>query len=157
MGTHPEEELNAAYQPTIGIDFMSKMLPHADGSIRFQIWDTAGQDKYRNLALNYLHEANAVIVMYDICNEASFKSVQTWVDTVHEMLGDAPLLALVGNKTDIADNRKVSTEEGNKLAQRLGADVFLETSAKIGDNVDVLFQHFASRLWNAGRDSKLVD
>mmetsp|Transcript_33567 Transcript_33567/g.53403 ORF Transcript_33567/g.53403 Transcript_33567/m.53403 type:complete len:204 (-) Transcript_33567:117-728(-) len=154
---HPDEELNDFYQPTIGIDFMSKMVPMAEASIRFQIWDTAGQERYRSLATSYLQEADAVMVVYDICNEASFTNAQSWVDIVQEKLGEATLIALVGNKTDLVSKRKVTTEMGHRLAQRLGVNIFVETSAQNGSNIDVVFERFAEGVLKIGQKLMLPD
>lgn len=99
------------YKTTIGIDFKSKTLYLSDSTIRLQIWDSAGQERFRSLIPSYIRDCQVCIVVYDITNRASFLNVPQWVDDVRGLREDV-LLMLVGNKTDAADRRKVRTEEG---------------------------------------------
>jgi len=146
---YPQDTPNGAYQPTIGIDFVSKTVQVQGRALRLQLWDTAGDERYRALATHYLQEAEAVIVLFDIAKRSSFDGARQWVEMVQEKLGssgDKPLLVLVGNKSDLCQKRVVTTQEAEDLAQQLGASFFLETSAQEGTNVDKLFERLTHRL-----------
>merc|ERR1712039_750579 len=133
-----------SYQATIGVDFLAKTVPaegRASGSMRLQIWDTAGQDRFRSLARSYVQNAAAAIIVYDITRAASLQSARDWFPCVRQECGESTIIALVGNKADLADdNRQVAVDDGRDVARELGASVFAETSGTSGLNVDALFQ-----------------
>ncbi|XP_063722828.1 ras-related protein Rab-6A-like [Symsagittifera roscoffensis] len=133
------------YQATIGIDFLSKTMYLEDRTVRLQLWDTAGQERFRSLIPSYIRDSSVAIVVYDITNDASFKQVPKWIEDVRAERGTDVIIMLVGNKTDLADKREVSTEEGEKKANEMGV-MFIETSAKAGYNVKQLFRRVAAAL-----------
>mmetsp|Transcript_13476 Transcript_13476/g.31963 ORF Transcript_13476/g.31963 Transcript_13476/m.31963 type:complete len:215 (+) Transcript_13476:90-734(+) len=133
-------------QPTVGMDFQSKTAYLEDGrSMRLQLWDTAGQERFRSLIPSYIRDAAAAVIVYDITRQASFQGTRAWISDVRAERGEEAVLAVVGNKLDLADERQVSEEEGRELAKELGV-LFLETSAKRGENVNALFQQVAAAL-----------
>eukprot|EP00598_Pedospumella_elongata_P006685 CAMPEP_0184983328 /NCGR_PEP_ID=MMETSP1098-20130426/12574_1 /TAXON_ID=89044 /ORGANISM="Spumella elongata, Strain CCAP 955/1" /LENGTH=206 /DNA_ID=CAMNT_0027507137 /DNA_START=101 /DNA_END=721 /DNA_ORIENTATION=+ len=129
-------------QPTIGASFLSKTLAlQTGGAIKFNIWDTAGQEKYRSLASLYYRGVDIAIIVYDITNRNSFEQVQDyWVQELqHQCFGSGGLqIAIVGNKSDLVDKRQVQEAEGKQLAADFGA-VFYETSAKSSSSIEELF------------------
>lgn len=138
------------YVATIGVDFLAKTVPaegRTSGSMRLQIWDTAGQDRFRSLARSYVQDAAAAIIVYDITRSASLQSARDWFSCVRQECGDSTIIALVGNKADLADNsRQVSVDDGRDVARELGANVFAETSGSSGLNVEELFQEVVRAL-----------
>mmetsp|Transcript_7155 Transcript_7155/g.12796 ORF Transcript_7155/g.12796 Transcript_7155/m.12796 type:complete len:224 (-) Transcript_7155:13-684(-) len=136
-------------QATIGMDFQSKTVYLENGrSVRLQLWDTAGQERFRSLIPSYIRDAAAAVVVYDVTKRDSFSGTRKWLDDVRSERGEDAVLALVGNKIDLAEDRQVSTEEGMEQAKELGV-MFLETSAKQGENVGPLFQQLAAALPSA--------
>ncbi|XP_009990228.1 PREDICTED: ras-related protein Rab-6A-like, partial [Tauraco erythrolophus] len=119
---------------TIGIDFLSKTMYLEDRTIRLQLWDTAGQERFRSLIPSYIRDSAAAVVVYDITNVNSFQQTTKWIDDVRTERGSDVIIMLVGNKTDLADKRQVSIEEGERKAKELNV-MFIETSAKAGYNV----------------------
>ncbi|KAF7233103.1 hypothetical protein EG68_07935 [Paragonimus skrjabini miyazakii] len=137
--------LKGSYISTVGIDFKTKMV-NADGrTIRLQIWDTAGQEKFRSLTKSYYRDSNAVILVYDIGRSDTFVHTKSWMCEINANVLSNTLIALVGNKADEDKDRVVSKVDGERLAKESGA-LFWETSAKTGTNVDQLFQSIADRL-----------
>eukprot|EP00933_Yihiella_yeosuensis_P001321 TRINITY_DN10213_c1_g1_i1.p1 TRINITY_DN10213_c1_g1~~TRINITY_DN10213_c1_g1_i1.p1 ORF type:complete len:225 (-),score=59.26 TRINITY_DN10213_c1_g1_i1:158-832(-) len=133
-------------QATIGMDFQSKTVYLENGrQVRLQLWDTAGQERFRSLIPSYIRDAAAAVVVFDVTKQTSFAGTRKWLDDVRSERGEDCVLALVGNKIDLASERQVSTEEGQQLADELGV-MFLETSAKQGENVTTLFQQLAAAL-----------
>eukprot|EP00755_Sulcionema_specki_P004087 Sspe_Gene.29198::Locus_13726_Transcript_1_1_Confidence_1.000_Length_843::g.29198::m.29198/K07893/RAB6A; Ras-related protein Rab-6A len=117
-----------------------------DRTVRLQVWDTAGQERFRSLIPAYIRGSHVAIVVYDICERVSFVNSERWIEEVRaERQDEDVLIVLVGNKTDRADTREVSIEEGEAKAKELGV-MFIETSAKTGYNVKVLFRKVANSL-----------
>uniref|UniRef100_A0A8V0XGK7 RAB6A, member RAS onco family n=1 Tax=Gallus gallus TaxID=9031 RepID=A0A8V0XGK7_CHICK len=113
--------------------------------IRLQLWDTAGQERFRSLIPSYIRDSAAAVVVYDITNVNSFQQTTKWIDDVRTERGSDVIIMLVGNKTDLADKRQVSIEEGERKAKELNV-MFIETSAKAGYNVKQLFRRVAAAL-----------
>jgi len=143
ISQYTDGSISEHYQATIGIDFVAKSVLRPDGQIRFHIWDTSGQEKFQSLARAYMEGASAAIVVYDVTQPESLDQAGWWVDKVHEVCGEAPVIALVGNKADIVSEQKVYKDQGEHLAQDLGVKLFMEASAKTGKNIEALFQKLA--------------
>merc|ERR1719482_49379 len=131
------------YQATIGIDFLSKTMYLEDRTVRLQLWDTAGQERFRSLIPSYIRDSSVAVVVYDTTARASFLDSAKWIADVRAERGDDVVVVLVGNKTDLADRRQVSVEEGEAKA-RAERVLFVETSAKAGVNVKRLFRDVAA-------------
>jgi Ras-related protein Rab-6A len=139
------DTFDSTYQATIGIDFLSKTMYLEDRTVRLQLWDTAGQERFRSLIPSYIRDSSVAVVVYDITNRASFLHTGKWIDDVRTERGTDVTMMLVGNKTDLADKRQVSIEEGEAKAKEYDI-MFIETSAKAGFNIKALFRKVASAL-----------
>uniref|UniRef100_A0A1A8FJ00 RAB6C, member RAS oncogene family n=1 Tax=Nothobranchius korthausae TaxID=1143690 RepID=A0A1A8FJ00_9TELE len=139
------DSFDNTYQATIGIDFLSKTMYLEDRTIRLQLWDTAGQERFRSLIPSYIRDSAAAVVVYDITNVNSFQQTTKWIDDVRTERGTDVIIMLVGNKTDLADKRQITTEEGEQRAKEMNV-LFVETSAKTGYNVKQLFRRVAAAL-----------
>jgi len=139
------DTFDETYQATIGIDFLSKTMYLEDRVVRLQLWDTAGQERFRSLIPSYIRDSSVAIVVYDITNRKSFDNTAKWIDDVRTERGSDVIIMLVGNKTDLADKRKVTIEEGEGSAKKHDV-MFIETSAKAGLNIKALFRKVASAL-----------
>eukprot|EP00568_Trieres_chinensis_P000389 CAMPEP_0183309010 /NCGR_PEP_ID=MMETSP0160_2-20130417/23449_1 /TAXON_ID=2839 ORGANISM="Odontella Sinensis, Strain Grunow 1884" /NCGR_SAMPLE_ID=MMETSP0160_2 /ASSEMBLY_ACC=CAM_ASM_000250 /LENGTH=243 /DNA_ID=CAMNT_0025472943 /DNA_START=186 /DNA_END=917 /DNA_ORIENTATION=- len=134
------------YQATIGIDFLSKTMYLEDRTVRLQLWDTAGQERFRSLIPSYIRDSSVAVVVYDVTNRASFLNTAKWVEDVRAERGNDVVICLVGNKTDLGnDKRQISTEEGEERAKKDGL-LFMECSAKAGYNIKSLFRKLATSL-----------
>jgi Ras-related protein Rab-6A len=140
------DNFDRQYQATIGIDFLSKTMYLEDRTVRLQLWDTAGQERFRSLIPSYIRDSSVAVVVYDVSNRASFTNTAKWVEDVRAERGNDVVICLVGNKTDLGnDKRQVSTEEGEDRAKKDGL-MFMECSAKAGYNVKSLFRKLATAL-----------
>lgn len=128
------DKFDQTYQPTIGIDFLSKTMYLEDRTVRLQLWDTAGQERFRSLIPSYIRDSSVAVIVYDVSNRQSFVNTARWVEEVRAERGKDVVLVLVGNKTDLVDKRQVSVEEGETKARELSA-LMIETSAKAGFNI----------------------
>ena len=131
---------------TIGIDFKIKMVYTDFGAIKLQIWDAAGQERFRVISSTYVKGSHCIILGYDVTDRQSFEEIRKyWYNFVMENKGGiSPLMYLVGNKIDKPD-RVVSDEEGKSLANDLNMKYF-GVSAKTGENVDILFDDIVNSL-----------
>lgn len=132
-------------ESTIGASFMTKHLTVDGNTFVFQIWDTAGQEKYRALAPMYYRGAAAAIVVYDVTRETTFPTVKDWVTELNKNTSSTIVLAIAGNKCDLEDLREVSTDKAKEYADDIGA-IFAETSAVTAVNVQELFESIARKL-----------
>lgn len=132
-------------ESTIGASFMSKMIMVGGKPIKFQIWDTAGQEKYHSLAPMYYRGAAAAIIVYDITRGNTYKTLKTWVDELKLQGPKDIAIAIAGNKADLEDSREVDSAMAQAYAEDIGA-MYLETSAKADTNVQDIFVRLSSRL-----------
>lgn len=139
------DKFDGTYQATIGIDFLSKTMYLDDRVVRLQLWDTAGQERFRSLIPSYIRDSSVAVIVYDVTSKESFESTGRWIDEVRQERGDDVILALVGNKTDLAEKRRVTREEGEDKAAKYKT-LYMETSAKAGLNVKSLFRQLALEL-----------
>ena len=134
------------HMSTIGLDYKLKNVQIDDGKIvKIQIWDTAGQDRFRSITKNYYKGAHGIILLYDVTSRKTFENVKNWVTQIKEEVSDKVTIILVGNKIDDESNRKVSTEEGEQMAKECGLN-FFETSAKSGINIDTTFNELVKKI-----------
>jgi small GTP-binding protein len=126
------------YQLTIGVEFGAKNIQIRGKTYRIQIWDTAGQENFRSITRAYYKNSACALVVYDISSRDSFNNVSTWIEDCKNQSPKSIHMILVGNKSDLADQRQVNTEEGQELADKYGMQ-FFETSAKTGENVEQIF------------------
>ena len=123
---------------SIGVDFKSKQIELDDKLIKLQIWDTAGHEKFRTITTSYYKSAHAIIILYDITEQASFDHIKTWMVEIDKFAKQGVLKIMVGNKKDLEDKRQVTKESAELLAQKYGIKC-LEVSAKDNINIDELF------------------
>ena len=125
-----DEEFSQNHQATIGVEYKQKTLKTDSGQVRVQIWDTAGTTRYNTLTPNYYRNVDGILLVFDITAKPSFEMVSYWIKEINEKTDISRKdLLLVGNKTDLAPERTVSSEEGQKVADEIGIG-YVETSAK---------------------------
>ncbi|KAJ8503596.1 hypothetical protein ONZ45_g10730 [Pleurotus djamor] len=112
-------------------------------TVKFEIWDTAGQERYK--APMYYRNANCAVVVYDITQSASLEKARTWIRELQRQADPSIVIALCGNKSDLAARRQVTEEEAKKYAEEEGL-MWTETSAKTGDGVTEIFTEIAKKL-----------
>ena len=133
------------HMSTIGLDYKLKNVQLDDGKmVKIQIWDTAGQDRFRSITKNYYKGADGIILIYDITNKKSFENVRNWINQIKEEVSEKVSIILVGNKIDDEEHRVVLTEDGEKIAKELGL-MFFECSAKSGVNIDSTFNELVKK------------
>uniref|UniRef100_A0A8I5N670 RAB5A, member RAS onco family n=6 Tax=Boreoeutheria TaxID=1437010 RepID=A0A8I5N670_PAPAN len=128
-----------------GAAFLTQTVCLDDTTVKFEIWDTAGQERYHSLAPMYYRGAQAAIVVYDITNEESFARAKNWVKELQRQASPNIVIALSGNKADLANKRAVDFQEAQSYADD-NSLLFMETSAKTSMNVNEIFMAIAKKL-----------
>ena len=133
-----DDRFTSEYQSTIGVEFRAKNVVIRNTTYRIQMWDTSGKENFRSITRAYYKNSVCALVVYDISNRNSFNNVSTWIEDCRNNSSEKIFMVLIGNKSDLADKRQVSTEEGRELAEKYEMK-FYETSAKTGENVNDIF------------------
>ncbi|CAJ0608519.1 unnamed protein product [Cylicocyclus nassatus] len=125
--------------PTVGVDFYARMIElRPNFRVKLQLWDTAGQEKFRSITRSYYRNSVGVMLVYDISNRTSFENVNGWLHEAEANMGGPNpgkcVFQLIGHKSDNQAERKVDYEEGEYFA-KYHKMKFIETSAITGKNV----------------------
>jgi Ras-related protein Rab-11A len=139
MSKYLKNEFREDSKATVGVEFGSKQFNIQGHQIKAQIWDTAGQERYKAITSAYYKGAKGAFVVYDITRKNTFDSVNRWVSDISAAADKKITLLLIGNKSDLEDQRQVTKEQGEEKAKELGL-AFMETSACSGDNLEKAFQ-----------------
>ena len=132
---------------TIGLDYRLKSMTLKNNkNIKLQIWDTAGQDRFRAITKNYYKGANGIILIYDVTNMQTYENVKNWISQIKEEASPNVIIYLVGNKIDVPDEQRlIKAEDGQKIADEFNLP-FKEASAKDGTNVNEIFQELLEEI-----------
>lgn len=120
------KEINRSHIPTLACDYFITNEKVEGVPIKLLVWDTAGQERFRSISTNYVKNAKGILIVYSVIDRNSFNNVSRWLDDVVNVIEDFTLI-LVGNKTDLKEDRKVTYEEGKKLANEYRV-LFFETT-----------------------------
>ena len=119
---------------TIGIDFQTKFFKFDDQKVKANYIDTAGQEKFRAISVNYLKGTDGVILVFDITNKETFDLLETWLKELKDTNKADVSKVLIGNKSDLSGERQVTVEDAQYLADTMKCKYF-EASAKSGENI----------------------
>jgi Ras-related protein Rab-1A len=127
---------NSKQTATITLEHHNLIIKVNSSIVRMQIWDTAGQEKFDSIASTYYKSADVVIFVYSINLRDSFERITQWSKQVDEnsSIDEQQIRILIGNKTDLSNERVVSTDEGKNLAKSIGCVHFVEISCKDKSN-----------------------
>ena len=135
-------EFSHDYMITIGMDFLTCNLKLKNKIFKLNLWDTAGSEQFRSVTKGYYRNSCCALIVYDITDEKSFKSVKQWIDDCYSYAGRNIHMVLVGNKVDLEKDRKVTKETAENLATEYGMN-FYESSALNGYNIEKIFLIYA--------------
>ena len=132
-------------------------FPKYQKKIKFDIWDTVGQEKYRSLAKIFYKDAKIIIFVYDITTEFSFQALKSfWIKETANNADNKPIYALVANKIDLYQEQQVKNDEGKAFADELNA-IFQTTSAMSNSGITTLFEHLGKKIIMPDYDYKADD
>ena len=154
-----DENFMEDQQSTNGATFSTKNVTCSNGkTVKFDIWDTAGQEKYRALTKMFYKDAAAAVIVYDITREDSFKEATSyWAQEIKDNAPKNIVLGVAANKSDLFDQEAVDEGKGSEFAKEIGA-IFKLTSAKNQSGVEDLFISIANKLedpqWEANKEEE---
>jgi small GTP-binding protein len=125
---------------TIGSNFLIKDVDLDGKNVRLLLWDIGGQPQFHKLRTIYFKGSNAALGVFDLSSSQTLLKIPGWVSSIKKTVKKTIPMLLLGNKVDL--DREVDREEAEDLAKRLNC-VYMETSAKTGENVDVAFEKIA--------------
>lgn len=121
-------------QPTLGVEFLTKIIETDKRKIQLQLWDTAGQELFRSVTRGYYRGSAGAFLVFDLTNHDSFEHINRWLTDVKDVARDDVVTILIGNKADLSDKRDVTREEAEAFAQ-MNKMAYFETSAKTGEQI----------------------
>jgi len=135
-----------AFEVTIGGGYLQQIVRLKDGtSLKLDIWDTGGQERYRALLQLYYRDADAALITYDVTNSRSLENCEYWVNELRRTEENC-ILCLVANKIDVpAEEKKIDSKDAQEFVEKYGM-VYFETSAKTGENINKLFEAVAQKI-----------
>ena len=140
-----------AHISTLGVEYKEKTINKDNFNIRLQIWDTAGEERFRSITKNIFRNANGILFVFDVTSKDSFINIKNWIKDTENIDKDIKGL-IIGNKIDLVDERKISSEDLEEIGQKYKMP-FIETSAKTGLNVNESFEALIDELFkNKNRD-----
>lgn len=140
-----EKKFRENYKQTLGVNLLKKDI-HIEGygGVSAQIWDLGGQEPFKSLRKLYLEGANGGLVIFDLTERKSFDKLPEWIESFKNARGEQPLL-LIGNKSDLENQIKVSESEASQFANNNNMELVI-TSAKTGQNVEDMFSKLTRRI-----------
>lgn len=150
-----KNEFNHDSRTTIGVEFSTRTVELSGFTIKAQIWDTAGLERYRAITSAYYRGAVGALLVYDITKHLTYESVERWLKELHEHAVPNVVVMLVGNKIDLESERSVPTEEAKDFAEKNGL-LFLETSALESTNVEAAFNSVLTEIHKAVGSKEVV-
>lgn len=129
-----------SFEVTIGGGYLQQIVRLKDGtSLKLDIWDTGGQERYRALLQLYYRDADAALITYDVTNPRTLENCEYWVNELKRTEENC-ILCLVANKNDVPpEEKKVDIKAAHEFSEKFGM-IFVETSAKSGENINKLFE-----------------
>ena len=152
-------KFNPRCPTSVSAQFISKTVdfPELGQSIKFDIWDTIGQEKYRSLAKIFYKDAKVIILVYDITTEFSFNGLKEfWYNETKDNTDSTPIYAVVANKVDLYVEQTVSNSDGQEFADEIGA-IFQTTSALSDSGINTLFENIGKKYFMPDFDYKADD
>jgi len=140
-----DDTYTESYISTIGVDFKIRTIEEDGKTVKLQIWDTAGQERFRTITSSYYRGAHGIIIVYDVTDRESFNNVKNWMLEIEKYAMESVNKLLVGNKSDLTSKKVVTFEEGKELADSFQIG-FVETSARMSQNVEQAFHLMASQI-----------
>ena len=138
---------NSRCPTSVSAQFTSKIVkfPQFDKSLKFDIWDTVGQEKYRSLAKIFYKDAKIIILVYDITTDFSFKALKDfWYKETLNIADNDPIFAIVANKIDLYEKQTVDNNDGKAFAEEINA-LFQTTSALSNSGISNLFENLGKK------------
>ena len=145
VGRIMDNPFKETYETSIGVDFCSKNIRYKGLSTKLQIWDSAGQERYKSLIPSYIRNSSIVFLVYDVSKKQTFKNIPEWISFIKKI--EDSIIVLIGNKSDLTLPRIVPKELVEDYCKKNGIEYYFEASAKTGENVHEIFKNIVKNLF----------
>jgi len=139
---------------TIGVEFGTRIVEVMGKKIKLQIWDTAGQERFRAVTRSYYRGAAGALLVYDITRRITYNHLTSWLTDARNLTNPNTVIMLIGNKKDLEAQRDVTYEEAAQFAKENGL-IFVESSAKTGENVEEAFLKTAKLIFQSVQEGNV--
>ena len=147
LSRYVRDEFSMDTKATVGVEFGSKIISINNQQIKIQIWDTAGQEKYKSVSTIYYKGAKGALLVYDISRKETFNNLNRWINEIKNNSDENINILLIGNKCDLEEVRQISQEEAFEKAKEINAS-FLEVSALQAVNIEKAFKYLIQQIHN---------
>ena len=138
--------------PTIAVEFCTKEIELADNyKVKVQLWDTAGEERFKSLAMTYYRKAYGILLLFDVTKRTSFISCKNYLEEVRINSDKNCIIYLVGNKIDLENQRQISYEEANLFAKKEKIK-YIETSAIKNIKVEEVFSSLLNNIYEIKKE-----
>ena len=143
-----DDEFESNTKETVGVEYGSKNFTMEKGDVvNAQLWDTAGQERYRSMTKAYYKGAKGALLVYDLTRRSTFDNIDNWIIDLKTNCDKDMLIMIIGNKSDLEEERDVSKDEAQAKAEQYNI-AYMETSAKNGDNINKAFHEIIEQIYN---------
>ena len=132
-------------EPTMGIEFKTKIFERENNLIKLQIWDTSGQEKFKSITQNYFRDADSLLYVFDVTNINSLISIKNWLKMSEKNNKKKFIKILIGNKTDL-EGRIIYKEHMENFLADNNMDILFEISAKDRKSISKMFEDIVDLL-----------
>ena len=139
---------------TLGIDFKTKFVKVSNKTVKLQIWDTSGQERYQAVTTHFFRGAKGALLVYDITDQKSFRDIASWLESIQDHSDPEIEIIIIGNKCDKENKRIISEAEGRAMAEQ-NRCLFFETSAQSNTNIQFVFEALAEKIVNAHLEGRI--
>jgi small GTP-binding protein len=144
-----EGSFSEDYRATLGANIVRKDVNLNSTKVRLIMWDLAGQEKYQVVRSMYFQGCQGALLVYDVTRYSTFDSINTkWLRDFKKYVKKEGAYILIGNKSDLTDQRTVTKDRGKQIAEKIKASHFIETSAKLGENIEEAFTLLVNQILN---------
>ena len=149
-----DKQFSEKPKTTVGVEYRPYRIKIDPFLIQLELWDTAGQENYNSIAKTYFRNAVGCVLVFDVTNQKSFDDLSFWLQTYRELADPNSEIILVGNKTDLKDERIISEETAEAFAKENQLHYY-ETSAFNGQNIDEVFNRLTHTIFDLIKMGKL--
>lgn len=141
------KKFDESMRPTIGFDIITKEIVKNNITLKYQIWDTSGEERFRSTCKSYIKNSAGIILVFDLTNNKSFENLPQWLSLIDENI-DKCLVYLIGCKSDLIEDRKVNIEDITQFSEKYELKYYEISNKNDKGDIDNIFSSFFDQIYN---------